>query len=182
MESWGTTDPTIADDERGGVPPELAGCSASIDRLTAMAGRWSTERLVDEGLDLVRDACWADAAALVRLRGPGAEVLRRRPEHFGLDGWCAAAPRAWFPWGLGMVNPDRYLLVDHAAELPVAPGSPHRLGDLGVCSALLLPLREQSTVTGAIVVLWREPRLAWDDDRGCLLRNLGRFLLAQSSD
>lgn len=180
MERWGTTDRTDAAEHGDQVPPSLGNCSSSIDRLTSMAGRWSTSRLVDEGLDLVRDTCWADAAALVRLRGPDAEVLRRRPDHFGLDRWCADAPRAWFPWGLGTVNPDRYLLVDRAAELQVAPGSPHRLGDLGVSSALLLPLREQGLVSGAIVVMWREPRLAWDDERGRLLRSLGRFLLAQS--
>lgn len=180
MQSWDTTERDGAAPDAGAVGRRsLLRCSEAIDRLTRQAGRWSAGRLLDEGLDLVRDTCWADAAALVRLSGPDAEVLHRRPDHLGLDDWCPAAPRAWFPWGLGSVSPDRYLLVDHATVLPVAPGSPHRLGDLGVTSALHLPLREQERAIGALVVLWREPRLAWDDDRGRLLRTLGRFLLAQ---
>jgi hypothetical protein len=171
MQSWGTTERDDALDR----------CSRSIDRLTGRAGTWSTGRLLDEGLDLVRDTCWADAAALVRHDAGEVRALRRRPEHFGLDAWCSDVPSTWFPWGLGTLNPDRFLLVERAAALPVAPGSPFRLGDLGVASAMLLPLREQERPSGGLVVLWREPRLAWDDERGRLLRTLGRFLLARAA-
>lgn len=183
MQSWGTTERG----ERGPGPAaspttdasSLRRCSDAIDRLVGRAGTWSTGRLLDEGLDLVRDTCWADGAALARVASGEVQVVHRRPEHLGLSEWCTGAPVSWFPWGLGSVSPDRFLLVDHAAPLPVAPGSRFRLGDLGVRSALHLPLREQERVTGALVVLWRQPRLAWDDDRGRLLRTLGRFLLAQ---
>ena len=40
--------------------------SAAVDRLSSNTPHWTTERLVDEGLDLIRDYCWASSSALFR--------------------------------------------------------------------------------------------------------------------
>ena len=37
---------------------------------------------------------------------------------------------------------------------------------------------ERGRTGGALQVFWSGPRLEWDDDRGRLLRTLGRFLLS----
>lgn len=158
--------------------------SAAIDRFTENAGSWSAVRLADEGLDLVRDAAWADACALVRVEGGRAVPLHRRPrDPAPLEGApCVEVPVEWFPWGLAPVSPDRFLLVDDATSLPIAPDGAPTLGQLGYRSCLHLPLHERTGPAGAVQVFWREPRLVWDDDRGRLLRNLGRFLLDRCPD
>ncbi len=159
----------------------LHNLSAAIDRLTAHARDWPEDRLLDEGLDLVRDASWADSCALLRVEGDRVRPVHRRPaapvEHAAPGG---PVPVDWFPWGLAPVQPDRYLMVDDAAGLPLDPDGRVLLGDLGVRSCLHLPLRERDTTVGALQVFWNEPRLVWDDSRGGPLRTLGQFLLARS--
>lgn len=164
------------------APPSLHGLSAAIDRLTDHAGDWTTPRLLDEGLDLVRDASWADACALLRCDGVRVVAVHGRPtDVVGDDGPIAAVvPASWFPWGLAPVRPDRFLLVDDARLLRTSPDDGPTLADVGVRSCLHLPLLERGEPVGALHVFWSEPRLAWDDDRGRLLRSLGRFLLACS--
>lgn len=175
--------------------PDLHGLSASIDRLTAHAGDWGTRRLLDEGLDLVRDASWADSCALLRVHRGRVSVVHRRP---GLAAAATAPPLApggdrgidppvppvaatvpadWFPWGLAPIDADRFVLIDDARNLPLTPDGDVTLGSLGVRSCLHLPLRQKARNVGAVHLFWSEPRLAWDDDRGRLLRTLGRFLL-----
>jgi GAF domain-containing protein len=159
----------------------LHNLSAAIDRLTAHARDWPEDRLLDEGLDLIRDASWADSCALLRVEGDRVRPVHRRPaapvEHAAPGG---PVPVDWFPWGLAPVQPDRYLMVGDAAGLPLDPDGRVLLGDLGVRSCLHLPLRERDTTVGALQVFWNEPRLVWDDSRGGPLRTLGQFLLARS--
>jgi GAF domain-containing protein len=161
----------------------LHALSAAIDRLTEHADDWSVPRLLDEGLDLVRDASWADSCALLRIDGDGVVPVHGRPaDAVAPDG--PAVPRVpvtWFPWGLAPVQADRFLLVGDARTLPVRPDRPAVLGDSGTRSCLHLPLRERGGTVGALHVFWSEPRLEWDDDRGRLLRSLGQFLLARSA-
>lgn len=170
---------------------DLSALSGSIDRLTRHASRWSVQRLLDEGLDLVRDASWADASALLRVGPDGATLVHARPtlpypdlRRGRPDGTTqepptpiASIPAGWFPWGLGPIRPDRFVLVDDARALTAMPDDDRTLGSLGVRSCLHLPLRQRGRAVGAVHVFWSEPRLAWDDDRGRLLRTLGRFLL-----
>jgi len=169
------------------------GLSAAVERLSEHAGEWGTERLLDEGLDLVRDSTWADVCVLHAVGSHTATVLARRPgavghaEDLPLAGLPEEVPADWFPWGLAPVNPRRFLLVDDASPLPSAPRSSAptsstprpapTLGELGVRSCLHLPILERSRLVGALHLYWVEPRLAWDDDHGRLLRTLGRFLL-----
>lgn len=172
---------------------DLSGLSASVDRLTRHATDWSTRRLLDEGLDLVRDVSWADASALLRIRRDRVTVLHTRPiaiadppdpcpDHAGdaelTPPIATPLPLDWFPWGLAPIRADRFMLVDDARNLPVSPHGDRTLGSLGIRSCLHLPLRQRGRAVGAVHVFWSEPRLAWDDDRGRLLRTLGRFLLS----
>ncbi len=165
--------------------PELHRLSVSVDRLTAHASDWSTQRLLDEGLDLVRDVSWADACALVRVDGGEVIVVHSRPgQPSSADEASSVAlpplhdvPTDWFPWGLAPIQADRFVLIDDARALPAGPAGTATLGSCGVRSCLHLPLRQRGRTVGALQVYWSQPRLEWDDDRGRLLRTLGRFLL-----
>lgn len=155
--------------------------SAAVDRLSAHAPEWSTSRVLDEGLDLVRDCSWADGSVLYAAQGDRVVTVCRRPapgedERHGTD-----LPLGWFPWGLGPVNPRRFIFVEQAGALPAAPGDRRTLGDLQVSSCLHLPILERQQPIGALHLFWTEPRLVWDDDCGRILRSLGRFLLARSA-
>jgi GAF domain-containing protein len=155
--------------------------SAAVDRLSAHAADWSTSRVLDEGLDLVRDCSWADGSVLYAAQADRIVTVCRRPapgqrETPGLD-----LPSGWFPWGLGPVNPRRFIFVENAAALPAGPDDPRTLGDLEVSSCLHLPILERQQPIGALHLLWTEPRLVWDDDCGRILRSLGRFLLARAT-
>jgi GAF domain-containing protein len=157
-----------------GAATQLA-LSSAVDRLTAHAAEWSTERVLDEGLDLVRDRSWADASALYALDEGRVHALCRRPSAPGAS--PAELPLDWFPWGLAPVSPQRFLFVEQAAPLPVDPTGSTTLGDLQVSSCLHLPILERQQLIGALQLYWTEPRLVWDDDQGRILRSLGRFLL-----
>jgi GAF domain-containing protein len=163
------------------APRSLHALTAAIDRLTAHVDDWSTPRLLDEGLDLVRDASWADACALLRCDRSSVVAVHSRPSDVigGTGPIAPAVPVSWFPWGLAPVRPDRFLLVDDARLLPTEPHG-GTLAGAGIRSCLHLPLLDRADAVGALHVFWSEPRLSWDDDRGRLLRSLGRFLLTCS--
>jgi GAF domain-containing protein len=156
-----------------------SGLSAAFDRLCEHSTDWSTERVVDEGLDLVRDSTWADSCALYAQRHGAMTLVAHRPTVTRSS--AAELDPAWFPWGLAPVNPQRFLLIEDARSLPVAPHGGSTLGDEDVRSCLHLPILERTVPLGALHLFWAEPRLDWDDDRGRLLRSLGRFLLTRTS-
>ena len=161
------------------IEAQRAGLSAAVDRLSIHSTEWTCERVLDEGLDLVRDCSWADASLLYSVTPDRVvELCRRPPSATASPG---ELPLDWFPWGLAPLNPQRYLLVEDATALPWSPDSDERLGDLGISSCLHLPILERSVPVGAVHLYWSEPRLNWDDERGRLLRTLGRFLLARAS-
>ena len=181
--------PTIADREQlqekvatgsmisQGPETQLA-LSTAVDRLTAHAAGWSTARILDEGLDLVRDCCWADGSALHSNRGEQVEILCQRPALAANR--PSTMPAGWFPWGLAPVSPRRFLFVENAAALPFTHDGSTTLGDVGVSSVLHLPILERQQPIGALHLYWAEPRLVWDDDSGRILRSLGRFLLSRA--
>jgi hypothetical protein len=152
--------------------------SAGVDRLTAHAADWSTERVLDEGLDLVRDCSWADGSALHAMRDGSVATLCSRPT---LEDHLGDLPVDWFPWGLAPVNPRRFIFVGNAAALPSSPTSGTSLGDLNVSSCLHLPILERQKPIGSLHLFWTEPRLVWDDESGRILRSLGRFLLGRAA-
>lgn len=152
--------------------------STAVDRLSANISLWTDDRLIDEGLDLIRDHCWASSSALYRTRRSSTELIRSRPSTYEL---CEAepVPDSWFPWGLAAMNPERFIFVENAELLPSGPHSEQTLGDLGIQSCLHLPILERSRPLGFLQVFWPETRLVWDDDTGQILRSLGRFLLGR---
>jgi GAF domain-containing protein len=160
--------------------------SAAVERLSQHARDWPAHRLLDEGLDLVRDSTWAEISILHSVGPDGIRVVARRPDPGESGSRVPGAdipstlPAGWFPWGLGPVNPRRFLLVEDATSLPVGPGRSPTVAALGMRSCLHLPILERQTPLGALHLYWSEPRLAWDDDHGRLLRTLGRFLLTTS--
>lgn len=156
------------------VAPMTALASA-IDRLGERSAGWEARRAVDEGLDIVRDYCWASSCALYDCRSDEIELVGHRPNVDGLRG--LTLDRSWFPWGLAPMNPQRFVFVEDARQLPAEPGSKMRLGDLGIKSCLHLPILERDRPLGYIQVFWSETRLVWDDEMGLILRTLGRFLL-----
>lgn len=153
--------------------------SAAVDRLSTNTPHWTAERLIDEGLDLIRDYCWASSSALYRAKGGTAELIRVRPSIFPQRD-SGDIPENWFPWGLAQMNPERFIFVERAEQLPAVPSGKRSLGDLGVRSCLHLPILERSKPVGFLQVFWPETRLVWDDDIGQILRSLGRFLLSQA--
>jgi GAF domain-containing protein len=162
----------------GGPAAATPGLSASFERLSLHADEWGAHRVLDEGLDLVRDASWADECRLFTIDDDRALEVASRPSHQDAQDCLAPVPLSWFPWGLAPVNPRRFVLVSDAAALP---SSPHgaRLGDLGIVSCLHLPILERQRAVGALHLYWHQTRLDWDDERGRLLRLLGRFLLGR---
>jgi hypothetical protein len=155
--------------------------SAAVDRLSAHAADWSTSRVLDEGLDLVRDCSWADGSVLYAAQDDRVVTLCRRPSPGPHDAPGVDLPVDWFPWGLAPVNPRRFIFVENAAALPAGPAGRRTLGDLEVSSCLHLPILERQQTIGALHLFWTEPRLVWDDDCGRILRSLGRFLLARAA-
>ena len=155
------------------------GLSASFERLSLHADEWGAHRVTDEGLDLVRDASWADRCHLFAIGDGGAELVAARPADDGPGIGHGPLPLGWFPWGLAPVNPRRFVLISDATILPSHPGGAP-LGDLGIASCLHLPILERQRPVGALHLYWHQTRLQWDDERGRLLRLLGRFLLGQA--
>ncbi len=160
---------------RAGTPP---GLSSSFQRLSTHADDWGPARVLDEGLDLVRDASWADQCHLYAIRPHAAVQVASRPTRRAC-GDDSGSPLDWFPWGLAPVNPTRFVLVADARGLPASASATTTLGDLGARSCLHLPILERERPIGALHLYWSEPRLEWDDERGRLLRLLGGFLLGR---
>lgn len=151
-----------------------------IDRLTENADIWSPERMIDEGLDIVRDHCWAVSSALYRHDGDSVRLVGHRPRAATTDPLEFDAE--WFPWGLGGTNPERFMFIGEAGTLPYAPGSRDTLADHGITSCAHLPMLERGRPVGCLHIHWGETRLVWNDDAGRVLRVLGRFLLGLVPD
>ena len=71
----------------------------------------------------------------------------------------------WFPWSLGNVRPQHYLFVRNAGALPSRPEHGGTIGELGISSALHLPIQSRPSATiGAVCAYWVDERSSWDDD------------------
>lgn len=162
-----------------GTAPATGGLSAAFERLSTHADDWGPERVMCEGLDLARDASWADECRLYAVGDEHAVAVAARPTPAS-DAEQPRVPLSWFPWGLAPVNPRRFVLVADASALPAAPDDATTLGELGTRSCLHLPILERQRPVGALHLMWSEPHLVWDDERGRLLRLLGRFLLSRA--
>lgn len=153
----------------------LTSLVAQIDRLTENIAVWPTSRMIDEGLDIVRDHCWAISSALYSRNGGSVTLIGHRPHRSGQQ--YETIDANWFPWGLGGTNPERFMFIGEAGALPSTIDSTGTLADRGITSCAHLPLIERGSPIGYLQIHWGETRLVWDDDAGRVLRVLGRFLL-----
>ncbi len=70
-------------------------------------------------------------------------------------------PLWWFPWSLGNIRPEEYVFVRNAGPLPLEPGGGARIADLGMSSALHLPVTTGGVLIGAVCAYWAEERSSW---------------------
>lgn len=72
-------------------------------------------------------------------------------------------PLTWFPWSLGNIRSEEYVFIRNAGVLPTGPGSPLTLDDLGLVSALHVPVVDEiGRPVGAIAAYWCEECESWD--------------------
>lgn len=88
---------------------------------------------------------------------------------------------SWFPWSLGNVRAAEHLFVRNAGELPLHPDGSAQLRDLGMGSALHLPLRRAGALVGAVCAYWRNERDAWDCDAARPVDELALDLLSRTA-
>ncbi len=98
---------------------------------------------------------------LYRHRGDGTTRLAGWWQALGMRGGPSiglAEPidSAWFPWGLGHVRPERFVLVRTAEALKVTPTDEAVLGDDGICTCVHVPLRASADEAplGAVCGYW----------------------------
>ncbi len=71
----------------------------------------------------------------------------------------------WFPWSLGNVRPQHYLFVRNAGALPSRPEHGGTIGELGISSALHVPIQSNpATTIGALCAYWVDERLSWEEE------------------
>jgi GAF domain-containing protein len=133
--------------------------------------------IISDGLRLIRQQCAADSVTLYSIREQVVTPLGTSPLSQAATETYSAS---WFPWGLHMAQPQRFLLVQQAEMLPAAPATSQTLGELGVRSCVHLPIVQRQQLLGALQLFWCTPRQTWEDSSGQILRSLGRLLLAIS--
>jgi len=163
--------------DHGSAATDLA---HAVEALAQESVELGTNDLLDRGIQLIAEHTGADGAVVYRYDHDRVRVVRRLR-----SGWSPRPeelPSNWFPWSLGQVSPTRFLFVADSRNLPIGPGASPVLGDIGVASCVHLPVLERQTPVGALQLFWGEPLLAWDDELGPTLRNLGRFMVARAKD
>lgn len=93
----------------------------------------------------------------------------------------ATLPARWFPWSIGNLRPTEYLLVANAGALGVHPSSDVTIGDLGLESCMLVPVRGvRGRLLGAACVYWAERTERIPDDVRGKVSELARASLDRS--
>lgn len=88
-------------------------------------------------------------------------------------------PLEWFPWSIGNIRASEYVFVRNAGPLPRRPGSAQTLADVGMRSALHLPLAGDADLVGAICVYWSDERPDWPSVEGDGVRSSGLAALSE---
>lgn len=87
-----------------------------------------------------------------------------------VDG-ATSLPTGWFPWSLGNLRPERYVLIRNAGALPAAPGGDLTIADLGMVSVVHLPVDlPPGEGAGSVCAYWSTERSSWEPasrDRVC---------------
>ncbi|MEI7887279.1 MAG: GAF domain-containing protein [Actinomycetes bacterium] len=151
--------------------------STAVAQFAEALASLTPSEILRDGLDLIRQECRSDLVTLSSTRNHVVTNLGASPSWAVLESPVSAD---WFPWGLGMVQPQRFLFLQRAELLPADPMNSRTLGDRGVCSSLHLPILERQQPIGALQIYWSTPRQDWDDHQGRILRSIGRLLLRGS--
>jgi len=141
------------------MPDELPDDEPPVGTTTEPGGDRLAESLARIGVLL-----GAERIELYRHRPDGTTRLAGWWQSLGMRGGPSdrlAEPidSAWFPWGLGHVRPERFVLVRTAAALRVTPANEEILGDDGICTCVHLPLRASvdEEPLGAVCGYWTVP-------------------------
>jgi hypothetical protein len=149
-----------------------------LDAIVERAAHWSAQELVEATLGLCQSSTGADLCVLFRIVDDRVQCLGSRPRH--LENPLATDQSSeWFPWNLRNVHTNCYVFVPDASRLAATPTT--TLGDLGFSSVTHLPLLAPDQRRGALHLLWREPRISWDDAWGAQLRALGSFVVLRTA-
>lgn len=106
------------------------------------------------------------------------EVEQTQPES-EVQAGTVLIPLDWFPWSIGNIRASEYVFVRNAGPLARRPGVAQTLADVGMCSALHLPLAGDADMVGAICVYWSEGRSDWSSTEGDDVRSLGVAALSE---
>lgn len=164
------------EEARARTPPDCP--SGGVDALLRCAGGWSPVRLAQECVTLAAEISGAQQSALHVSESETMECVALYPPH--LESPLAIAQDTdRFPWGIGTVMASRFILVEDAFTLPASTASSAgtSLGELGLTSAVHLPLWAGNRMMGALHLYWDEVVTDWDDRPGALLRAIGVFTL-----
>ena len=154
----------------------------SVDPGVADAGATTGARWTRASEGLARIAAAVEAQR--------AEIYARTDDAVRLVGWWAAfghevvPPDAdrpvdpdWFPWTLGNIRQANHVFVRNAGPLPLRPDHEHRIRDLGMGSALYLPVQDGLGCVGALCVYWVVERDSWPSEHAARLTDLARDTL-----
>jgi hypothetical protein len=164
------------EEARARTPPDCP--SGGVDALLRCAGGWSPVRLAQECVTLAAEISGAQQTALYISDSDTMDCVALCPPH--LESPLAIPQDTYrFPWGIGTVMASRFVLVEDATTLAASTTSSARtsLGELGLVSAVHLPLWAGNRMMGALHLYWDEPVTGWDDRPGALLRAIGVFTL-----
>jgi hypothetical protein len=130
------------------------------------------------------------ARAGVMLGGQRTELYRQAEGTVELVGWWTAlgfeteavdewpaSPGDWFPWSLGTARPESHMFVRNAGPLPMWPGADITVSDLGMGSAVHLPIHHRMEPLGAVCVYWASERDDWPSDLYDRVVEIGRDTL-----
>jgi hypothetical protein len=119
-----------------------------------------------------------------------AEIYTRTDDAVRLVGWWAALGHDvelptgerpmdpdWFPWTLGNIRRAHHVFVRNAGPLPLRPDHAHRIRDLGMGSALYLPVEDGLGCIAALCLYWAIERDDWPSDLASHLTDLARDTL-----
>lgn len=169
------------EEARARAPRELP--TGGVDALLRCASDWAPVRLAQECTTLTAELARADQTVLYSCVADTMRCVSMSPPHLESP-FAIPQDVSSFPWDLGALTASRFVLVEDAGSLPASTASLSgtTLGELGVASAVHLPLWAGNRSMGAMHLYWSEAVTGWDDRAGALLRAIGVFTLERIGD
>lgn len=162
------------EEARSHTPPGYP--TGGVDAFLRCAPGWPDVRLAQECATLAAEISGAHQTGLYSFDGETFSCVALFPPHLESPLALPSEVSA-FPWGMGILSASRFLLVEDASSLPAGAGSPAgpSLGELGLRSAVHLPLWAGNRAIGAMHLYWTKKVSEWDDQPGALLRAVGVY-------